>query len=123
MSTSTERPNILLNYEQIPEQNDFYFIPASNDLPLSLVHAITRLNDVFINHVEKSPQTDRQWKDTAYLQAAITTSREYLDDQNEYEQNRFFAMLEPFRVSEDNEARIEVGGDNTLLLIRTGILM
>uniref|UniRef100_A0AB39CER9 Uncharacterized protein n=1 Tax=Pseudomonas phage HRDY3 TaxID=3236930 RepID=A0AB39CER9_9VIRU len=123
MSTeNTERrPNVLLSYERIPDSIDFYFIPANSPVPLTLLHAILRLDQVFINHIGKSPDGERGEKDAAYLQAALARDTSDLDAKNEHGENRFFAVLEDYRLNPDEPAAIQVDGQ--LKIIRTGFIL
>jgi hypothetical protein len=118
---SDQRQNILLCYDQIPEKQDYYFIPANAPLPLTLVHALGRLDNILVNHRDRSPKTDREWRDVAYLQAATYTDQQYLDTADEYSQNRFFAVLESYHLNPDSPAILDV--DGPVVLIRTGIIL
>jgi hypothetical protein len=118
--SSIQRENILLCYEQIPEEIAFFFIPADSDLPLPLLHALIRLEDVYVNHVTKSPDTPRADKDVAYLQAATCSDREHLDASDEFQQNRFFNMLNKYRVGDEP---FSFDANGAVHLIRTGIML
>lgn len=121
MSTAPDKhDNILLCYEMIPEEVSFYFIPAESDLPLPLLHAIARLEGVYVNHVDKSPDSVRAEKDVAYLQAALCTGREYLDEKNPYQENRFFGLLVPYKIERGSFSFQPLGVTH---LIRTGFYM
>ncbi len=119
MSTVPDKESILLCYEMIPEEVSFYYIPAESNLPLPLLHALIRLEGVYVNHVEKSPDSVRAEKDAAYLQAALCTNREYLDEKNSYQENRFFGLLVPFKVTQPAFSCQPLG---PLHLIRTGFM-
>lgn len=115
--------SILLCYELIPEEVSFYYIPAESTVPLPLLHALARLEGVYVNHTTKSPDSERAEKDAAYLQAALCTDRQYLDDKNEYQQNRFFGLLVPFKVTDPSFSFSAPGEGGSVHLIRTGFLM
>jgi hypothetical protein len=119
-NTVAQRDSILLCYEMIPEEVAFYYVPSTSDVPLPLLHALIRLEGVYVNHATKSPDSERADKDAAYLQAALCTDRQYLDDNDQYQQNRFFAMLVKYKV-EQASFSFDPGG--FVHLIRTGFLM
>lgn len=115
-----KRDNILLCYEQIPEEIAFFYIPSLSDVPLPLLHAIVRLEDVYVNHLTKSPDSERADKDVAYLQAAVCDDVKYLDELDQYQQNRFFNLLNKYRINQKSFS-FDPGG--FVHLIRTGILL
>jgi hypothetical protein len=119
-STVAQRDNVLLCYELIPEEVSFYFIPSISDVPLPLLHALIRLEGVYVNHLTKSPDSERADKDAAYLSAALCAQREHLDDNDQHQQNRFFGALVKYKVDTPSFS-FESGG--TVHLIRTGFLM
>lgn len=115
-----KRESILLCYEQIPEEIAFFFIPSISDVPLPLLHALIRLDDVYVNHLTKNPDTERADKDVAYLQAAVCDDVKHMDEIDQYQQNRFFNLLNKYRVTQTNYS-FDPGGP--VHLIRTGILL
>lgn len=115
-----KRDNILLCYEQIPEEIAFFYIPSLSDVPLPLLHAIVRLEDVYVNHLTKSPDSERADKDVAYLQAAVCDDVKHLDETDQYQQNRFFNLLNKYRINQKSFS-FDPGG--FVHLIRTGILL
>lgn len=120
METNPQRENILLCYELIPEELLFFYIPADSDLPVPLLHALIRLEGVYVNHITKGPDSERADKDVAYLQAAACTERQNLDHEDSYQQNRFFNLLNKFRVGSEPFSFEATG---PVHLIRTGFMM
>jgi hypothetical protein len=115
-----KRDSILLCYEQIPEEIAFFYIPSISDVPLPLLHALIRLDDVYVNHLTKSPDTERADKDVAYLQAATCDDAKHLDETDQYQQNRFFNLLNKYRINQKSFS-FDPGG--FVHLIRTGIFL
>ncbi|AFH14554.1 hypothetical protein LU11_gp023 [Pseudomonas phage Lu11] len=114
------RDSILLTYEQWPEQLDVYFIPASADIDEVLLTSLKRADGVYFNSVERQPKDAKQEKAAFIVQAAVTVEADHLDQENQYKQNRFHAMLVPFKVREYGFSSARA---STIRLIRTGILL
>lgn len=114
------RDSILLMYEQWPEQLDLYYIPANADIDEVLLTSLKRADGVYFNSVERQPKDAKQEKACFIVQAAITNDEDHLDVDNAFKQNRFFAMLVPFKI---RDYGFTTGRASTFRVIRTGILL
>lgn len=124
MSKDEGFPDILFMYNSIPEETSFFLIPGEAEMSVNLRKAILGIDGLIVNATDVE-NDGKVWKHWAYVLAALTVKAEHLDNNNEFDQNRFHGHLLPFKLPDeklgDGGTKIETTGD--LVLVRSGIIM
>lgn len=113
---------LLVVYEMMPEEVFLYFIPQPELLAKNLYGALRAMENVTVNCVELTPLQDKAFQ---YLNAAMCSKPESLDDQNPFDCNRFAHQLVPFllKSSKHSHPLLNIPEGRSLRIIRSGFAM
>lgn len=114
--------SILFVWEMLPEEVHLYFIPCPEQLPKNLLGAMKVMENLVVNC---SPMTDKQDKAFHYINAALCSKPENLDNDNTNNCNRFAHLLVPFLVENKPKSApcFPIMGGRALRIIRSGFAM
>lgn len=124
MSKNEVFPDILFMYNAIPEETTFYLIPAEAEMSVNLRKAVLGIDGLVVN-ASDADNDSKVWKHWAYVLAAITENADHLDDNDEFNQNRFHGHLLEYKlpVEELGSGGLKLDTSGDLVLVRAGIYM
>lgn len=113
---------LLVIYEMMPEEVHLYFIPQPELLPKNLYGALRTMANITVNCVELTAQQDKAFQ---YINAAMCSKTENLDERNPFDCNRFAKMLVPFLIERSSKSHplINLPEGRSLRIIRSGFAM